>query len=300
LPIDAEQEVSVVIAAIVGAKFLDECLGSLETQAKKTGAETIVVACGTAEFAGEIAERHPWVRVIHRPERESVPTLRSHGVEAAQGRIIAIIEEHCVAAPDWLERALEAHSKGEYGAVGGPVAPQDYDRLRDWVVYFCEYNNQMPPWQDGETTSLGSANIAYKREVLLRYKDLLHTGYWEAGLHWRMLADGIKFRAAPKMVVYHCGPFNFGYYLEQRFWFSRAFSSARGLTAAKKLVYICLSPLLPVLLAVRMAQRVVKQNCHVAKFIQILTLLVPVLLVYVTGEVVGYVAGQGDSLLRVE
>jgi GT2 family glycosyltransferase len=300
LPIDAEQEVSVVIAAIVGAKFLDECLGSLETQAKKTGAETIVVACGTAEFAGEIAERHPWVRVIHRPERESVPTLRSHGVEAAQGRIIAIIEEHCVAAPDWLERALEAHSKGEYGAVGGPVAPQDYDRLRDWVVYFCEYNNQMPPWQDGETTSLGSANIAYKREVLLRYKDLLHTGYWEAGLHWRMLADGIKFRSAPKMVVYHCGPFNFGYYLEQRFWFSRAFSSARGLTAAKKLVYICLSPLLPVLLAVRMAQRVVKQNCHVGKFIQILPLLVPVLLVYVTGEVVGYVAGQGDSLLRVE
>jgi hypothetical protein len=102
------------------------------------------------------------------------------------------------------------------------------------------------------------------------------------------------------MVVYHCGPFNFGYYLEQRFWFSRAFSSARGLTAAKKLVYICLSPLLPVLLAVRMAQRVVKQNCHVGKFIQILPLLVPVLLVYVTGEVVGYVAGQGDSLLRVE
>ena len=163
-------------------------------------------------------------------------------MEAARGRIIAIIEEHCVAAPDWLERALEAHGNGEYGAVGGPVAPQNYGRLRDWVVYFCEYNNQMPPWQDGETTSLGSANIAYKREALLRYKDLLHTGYWEAGLHWRMLADGIKFRSAPQMVVYHCGPFNFGYYLEQRFWFSRAFSSARGLTAAKKLVYICLSP----------------------------------------------------------
>jgi hypothetical protein len=55
-----------------------------------------------------------------------------------------------------------------------------------------------------------------------------------------------------------------------------------------------------VLLAVRMAQRVVKQDCHVGKFIQILPLLVPVLLVYVTGEVVGYVAGQGDSLLKVE
>jgi hypothetical protein len=49
-----------------------------------------------------------------------------------------------------------------------------------------------------------------------------------------------------------------------------------------------------------MAQRVMKQHCQVDKFIQILPLLVPVLLVYVTGEVVGYVAGQGDSLLKVE
>ena len=120
MPVDARQDVSVVIAAIVGAKFLDDCLRSIEAQVKTTGAETIVVACGTAEFAGGIAERHEWVRVIHRAERESVPMLRSHGVEAAQGRIVAIIEEHCVAAPDWLERALEAHGKGDSGP---PTAP---------------------------------------------------------------------------------------------------------------------------------------------------------------------------------
>lgn len=297
---EAETQVSVVIASLVGAPFIDECLSSLEDQVRRCGAETIVVACGTSEYAQRIAQKFPWIRVIHRAERESVPALRSHGVEAAKGRLVAIIEEHCLAAPDWLERALEAHASGTYGAVGGPVSHHRYHRLRDWVVYFCEYNGYMPPWQDGETLHLGSANIAYSRDVLRRYQDLLQEGYWEAGLHGRLIADGVKFRSAPHMVVYHRGPFDYGYYLEQRFWFSRAFSSARKLPGPRKLLYLAISPLLPFLLLARMAQRVVRQRCCVGKFVQTLPLLVPVLLVYVAGEVVGYLAGPGDALLRVE
>ena len=101
---------------------------------------------------------------------------------AANGAIVAIIEEHCLAAPDWLVRALEAHASGNYGAVGGPVVEHGYHLLRDWVVYFCEYNGYLPPWAPGETTHLGSANIAYSRDVLIRYKDELGHGYWEVKL----------------------------------------------------------------------------------------------------------------------
>ena len=220
---EAETQVSVVIASLVGAPFIDECLSSLEAQVRRCGAETIVVACGTSEYAQRIAQKFPWTRVIRRVERESVPALRSHGVEAATGRLVAVIEEHCLAAPDWLERAVKAHASGTYGAVGGPVSHYRYRRLRDWVVYFCEYNGYMPPWRDGETLHLGSANIVYSRDVLGRYKDLLHDGYWEAGLHGRLIADGVKFCSVSHMVVYHRGPFDYGYYLRQRFWFSRAF-----------------------------------------------------------------------------
>jgi len=51
---------------------------------------------------------------------------------------------------------------------------------------------------------------------------------------------------------------------------------------------------------VRMAQRVLRQHCHVEKFMLSLPLLIPVLIVYVAGEFVGYLAGAGDSLLKVE
>ena len=292
--------VSVVIASIVGPPFIDDCLASVKQQAKACGAEVIVVACGPASYGKRIADKFPWVRVVHREKRETIPDLRRHGVECATGEIIAIIEEHCLAAPDWLSRAVAAHRGGEFGVVGGPVVDHAYERLRDWVVYFCEYNNYLPPWRDGEWHDLGSANIAYSRAVLLKYKELLGAGYWEAALHPRLIADGVKFRAVPEMRVHHRGPFDFGYYLQQRYWFSRAFAGARKLSTLHKLAYFLAAPAVPFLLLARMAQRVWRRHCRVHKFAQSLPLLIPALIVYVAGEVVGYVAGPGDALYKVE
>jgi glycosyltransferase involved in cell wall biosynthesis len=292
--------VSVVIASIVGPPFIDDCLASVERQAKDCGAEVIVVACGTAAYARRIGDKFPWVRVVHRENRETIPDLRRHGVEQAGGDIIAIIEEHCLAAPDWLRQAIAAHGKGEFGVVGGPVVDHGYKRLRDWVVYFCEYNNYLPPWQSGEWHDLGSANSAYSRPVLMKYKDSLSGGYWEAALHPRLLADGVKFHAAPEMMVHHRGPFDFGYYLQQRYWFSRAFAGARNLSASHKIAYFLAAPLVPFLLLARMAKRVWQRRRHLLKFAQTLPLLIPALIVYVAGEVVGYVAGPGDALYKVE
>lgn len=294
--------VSIVIASLVGPPFIDDCLKSVRVQAERSGAEVIVVACGTREYAARIENAFPWVRVVHRPARETIPALRRSGAEVAQGDVIAIIEEHCLAAPDWLERALEAFEASDCGVAGGPVLDYSYDRLRDWVVYFCEYNNYLPPWHDGETHDLGSANIAYSRALLVKYGDLLGTGYWEAVLHPRMAADGVKFSAVPAMAVYHRGPFDFWYYLGQRYLFSRAFAGARSqqLSPALKLAYLVASPLVPFLLWMRMARRVFSKRCHVAKFAQASLLFIPVLIVYVTGEFVGYLAGPGDALLRVE
>lgn len=292
--------ISVVIASIVGAPFIDECLESLEMPAKNLSAQVIVVACGSGEYAARIADKFPWVEVIHRAERETVPDLRRHGAEKASGEIVAIIEEHCVAAADWLEQVLKAHARGDFGVVGGPVAPDGYSRLRDWVVYFCEYNSYLPPWQEGGAHELGSANIAYARAVLLKYKDQLGAGYWEASLHPRLWADGVRFHAAAAMVVRHRGPFNYRYYLQQRYWFSRAFAGARRLTAPRRAAYLLASPLLPFLLLARMALRVRNKHCHMDKFILSLPLLAPVLIVYVAGEFIGYLAGPGDALLKVE
>jgi glycosyltransferase involved in cell wall biosynthesis len=295
-------QISVVIASIVGAPFIDDCLASIEKDAKELGAEVIVVACGTEDYARRIEGKFPWVRVVHPSHRETVPELRAIGVEQAKGDIVAIIEEHCLAGSGWLHNVMKGLENPAYVAVGGPVVDHAYERLQDWVVYFCEYNGYLPPWTDGESHDLNGANIAYRRQVLLDHKDRLKQGYWEVALHPLLLKEGQKLRALSTMVVYHRGPFPFGYYLRQRYWFSRAFAGARtkALPASRRLAYLVASPLVPIILLARMATRVWQKHCHVDKFALSLPLLIPALAVYAAGEWVGYVAGAGDALSKVE
>ena len=297
-----DSSVSIVIASIVGAPFLDRCLASLEAQARARDAEVIVVLHGTEQDAGRVAEAFPWVTVIYRKLRETVPSLRRHGVERAAGEIIAVIEEHCTAAPDWLDRIVESLADDRYGAVGGAIHDDDYRRLRDWLVYFVEYNGWLPPAPRRSVAQLNGANIAYRRRHLTDHVQLLDDGYWEVTLHPRLLAAGVEFLSVPEMVVRHTGPFNLGYYLQQRYWFSQAYAGARAQASGivRRVIFMLTAPLLPIVLWVRMTLRVLRKRRRVVQYLMIQPLLLAALTALAAGEFVGYTLGSGDALSKVE
>lgn len=299
---DTAPTLSVVVASKVGPPFIDQCLRSIEAETRELSAEVIVVAAGAKEYAERIQTQFPWCRVVHSPDVSKVPALRRIGAQEAGGELVAVIEEHCTAAPDWLHKALGAHAKGEYAAVGGPVADHDYDRLRDWVVYFCEYNGSMPPFPDGESEHLNDANIVYRRDVLLRHADRLDDGFWPMAVHPVMLAEGARFRSVPEMVVHHRGPFDFAYYLHQRFLFSRAFAGVRAQneSALWRLTYLVAAPLIAVMLLFRMALTVWRKQGPMGAFVRTLPLTVVAIVVLVAGEWVGCLLGPGDALSEVE
>jgi hypothetical protein len=49
-----------------------------------------------------------------------------------------------------------------------------------------------------------------------------------------------------------------------------------------------------------MSKRILSRNCQIGKFAESVPLLIPALFVYVAGEFVGYLAGPGDALSKVE
>jgi hypothetical protein len=296
--------VSVVIASGAGGEFLFRCLDSLRDQAERHGAEIIVAdRCG-GETAARVQREHPSVKLIraealdHRP---TVPELRMMGVREASGNIVAVIEEHCAAPPHWLETISKAFCGGQV-AIGGPILDSNFERIRDWVVYFSEYHNYLPPWPDGERRQLNGANIAYSRRKLLEHEDVLSSGYWEVVLHPRLAKDGGSFAAVSRMGVHHTGPFDFGYYLGQRYLLSRVWGGTqrKQVSASKRLLYLVAAPLFPPLLLARIASRVLRSEVPVTKLAAALPLLVPVALAYVAGEWLGYLAGPGDALEKVE
>jgi hypothetical protein len=294
--------VSVVVASGAGGEFLFRCLASLREQVAEQGAELIVVdRCGAA-VRERIAREHPHARVLapelgHRP---SVPELRREGLLAARGEVVAVLEEHCTAPAGWLA-AIESQFEPTDAAIGGPILDDDFARLRDWVVYFSEYHNYMPPWQRGERALLNGANIAYDRARVLRHQGALAEGYWEVVLHPPLMRDG-RFRAVPEMGARHTGPFDYGYYLRQRYLLSRVWGGSQRSSGglAKRIAHLLAGPIFPLFLLARIASRVLEKGTRTGKFLQALPLLVPVVCAYTLGEWLGYLIGTGDALEEVE
>ena len=130
----------------------------------------------------------------------------------------------------------------------------------------------------------------------------LSAGYWEATLHHKLLSEGARFRSVPGLIVYHRGPFDYGYYLRQRYLFSRAFAGTRrgNLPAGQRAIYLLAAPAIPFVLLGRMAARVFAKKCHPGKFLLCLPLIVPAMTIYVVGEWMGYALGSGRALMEVE
>ncbi|MHC4167698.1 MAG: glycosyltransferase family 2 protein, partial [Planctomycetota bacterium] len=184
----AEPELSVIIASCVGDPYISRCLRSLEGQ-RDERSEFIVVDRAGGKVAEMIERDFPWVKLIHRPEGQSVPDLRRDGLEESQADYVAIIEEHCVAGENWIELALKCIEQ-DPAAVGGVVDDSNFDRLMDWAVYFTEYNSYMPPVERGITYDVCAANCVYRRDLLLEFLPEKGSGYWEAVVNNRLMEAG--------------------------------------------------------------------------------------------------------------
>ena len=295
-------KISIIIASGAGGEFLSKCLDSLRNQALAYEAEIIVVdRCG-GEVVSRIKRDYPFVTLLeyHMKHRLSVPELRSIGVQYAHGDIVAIIEEHCIAASNWIEVIFSSFLEDD-AAIGGPIMDNNYPRLSDWVVYFSEYHNFLPPWSNGCRYMLNGANIAYNRLKLLLYKNVLNSGYWEVVLHPLLAKEG-KFRSIANMMVYHNGPFNYGYYLRQRYLLSRVWGGTQRnkISFVKRIIYILLAPVLPFFILARITQRVFNSKQLIRKYIPTIPLLIPTLVAYTFGEWIGYLVGMGNALELVE
>ena len=297
-----QTKISVVIASGAGGEFLFRCLDGLREQAEGLNGQVIVVDRVGGETATRVSHDNPFVELIrvnpdHRP---SVPELRRIGVQKASGDIVAIIEEHCVPPSGWLDAIKSNFGPGDV-AIGGPILDDNYRRLRDWVVYFSEYHNYLPPWSEGERLNLNGANIAYDRDRLIAHDARLSDGYWEVVLNPILAQEG-RFRSVPEMGVRHTGPFDYLYYIEQRYLLSRVWggSQRNRVGTAKRLAYLMLAPLFPILLLGRIGSRVFASSRLHGRFIACLPLLFPVVFAYVWGEWLGYLIGPGNALERVE
>lgn len=286
---------SVIIAAHNGKSILLSCLSALKKQCyinKPVQYEVIVVGYFNNKLKKSISEKYPEVNLLQTSSPSSVPALRSIGIMASKGDIIALLEDHCIPAKDWVQSILTNHHDG-YSVVGGAVENACTRRIVDWAVYFFEYSVFMNPISEEKATTLPGNNVYYNRPAIQYFEDMLEQNLWEPFWHERLIKNGIVLYASSNMVVYHNRSFSI-----MRFWQLSFIHGCNHAVAGlyhsnfKKILWIILAVFFPFILTFRIGRRVLNKQRYLKEFIKASPIILWFYIGWTMGEVMGTFSGQ--------
>lgn len=292
---------AVVIAWVNPFPLIEPGLRVLLAESSQPPDEIIVATRHAAPLQARFRAAFPGVKLIPAAPQTTIPALRSMGIRASASAVVLVTEDHCVPAPDWIERAAEAISSGS-GVAGGPVENACTSRLRDWAAFLTEYSGVLRPAAPGVKNATPGNNVAYRRDVAEEIARTLDAGLWESFAFEELERRGVRIAFHPGMLVYHRRPFDFFYFLNQRFHFCRAFAGMRcqSLGTPGRLKYAAGCIVLPGLLLVRTLRNLLARQRLVGRFIICLPLIAVYFAAGAAGEMIGYLLGGGKSLQRVE
>ena len=232
-----EDDISVIIPT-VGRSILRKCLRSIADGSQLPGQIIVVDQSSNPEIRGWLDDLQVLgVETKHLPSTQTgKASAVNTGVERADTEFIAITDDDCLVAPDWL-RNMRAHLKNRSGAVVTGRVEAAGDEEVPMVVTSLAPATYSRPRLKFDTLSGGNMGVALTvmKQVGLLDEELRcsEDGEWA----YRALRAGVQIEYAPDVIVYHygwrdtadrrlryreyaegCGRF-YGKYLRQGDWF---------------------------------------------------------------------------------
>ncbi len=295
-------ELSVVVVAFVGEQYLRRLLDALTQQATER-TEVIVVCDSLIGDVGRFRSSYPAVDFVRFDERRSPASLRAVGVARARGRIVALVEDHCVPTPDWTAQVIAAH-EGDAAAVGGAMEKgfppgSDDDTALNWALYLADYSRYALPMAEGRSGAASDCNVSYKRDALVEIAPAWSNEFHENIVHAELAKRGKTLWFSPRIVVHEQRSMTWSQTLHDRYSFGRLFGSTRVVAAspAKRLAMSGVALLLPPLLVVRVTGNVVRRRRYLAALARASVPLIVVASAWAAGELMGYVTGKAGASL---
>lgn len=168
-------DISVLICAYTEKRW-SQLVAAVESARHQTLAprEIIVVIDHNPALLERARSHFSDVVLLQNLEAHGLAGARNTGVAAAQGRIIAFLDDDAVAQPAWLQMLMMGYVDQEVVGVGGvlePLWPKGrphwFPEEFDWVVG-CTYRGL--PEEAGPVRNLIGANMSFRREVFNEVK----------------------------------------------------------------------------------------------------------------------------------
>lgn len=287
---DAEQDtpvLSIVIGSNGAEGSVGRCLEAIEPQ--RDGAEVLV--CEPEPSPEHVQVRFPWATFIARTGAP-VPLLWRDGIDRSRGELVALTISPMVPASDWVA-ALKAEL-ADADAIAGAIDPLRGIRMSDYAEYLCRYAKDMRPFETYETIDLPGDNSAYRRERLEAVRDTYRDGFWEPVVNRELSERGATLRHSPAPLVCQGRSAGWAAFTRQRLLHGRAHGRQRGARfgAGRNAVGVLASPVVPVLLTLRIVREVSSRRRGMARML----LALPHILLFNVAWAVGEARGHLDAL----
>lgn len=232
---------------------------------------------------------------------EGIFRLRARAYALVRGTIVAQTEDHCQVEPDWGRVLLQLHEEHpEAAVIGGVVENGSPNRVDDWAVFFIGHFRDMPGVGKARRVPLvGLTNVSYKRSALEGMRPLSDGSFNEAA-HQRMLAArGEVLLIDDRLRVSHIQSQGAMGMITISWHSARAQAGMRReRMSGRELVRFAASPVAPLVYAALIASAVARQRYATRAFVTSSPMILGLLALRAAAEVVGYLAGPGDSLRR--
>jgi hypothetical protein len=298
---------SVVVTIVDARDALERCLTALGRQEGSIQLEVIVPWDDTVADVASTASRFPAVRFLAmgavrtaRPPQsaagrhELFDRRRATGLRAATGELVAIVEDRCVPRPDWAQAMVRQHERLPHAVIGGAIE-NARDTPRHWAVFLCDFGRYQRPFEPGPRQWVSDINVGYKRRALDQTSELWRERYHETTVHWALRRAGETLFLTPEVVVDHVrGPLPLSALIVERFAWGRifAYTRAREMGVGKRLAFLCLTPLLPLLLFGRQLRLQFSKRVPLGTFVAASPYIVALLVAWSAGEAMGYLTAE--------
>jgi hypothetical protein len=288
----------VIVVSFSEPRRLLACLDALSVDAAAAAIEIVVVRSARAAPIDAGCSPEAFARVKLIVADATVPQMRSMGIEASCGDIVALIEDDCVVARGWCEAVLAAHGTPDV-AIGGAVEPGPYRRGLDWGVYFCEYGRFMRPLSNSGGVLAGN-NVSYKRDALARFADAWRNGLYDVFFHAMLLDQGLPIRTEETLVVRNMNSWSIRHVTSVPFHHGRAFAAQRftNRPMSARYAFSGLALFLPLLKVARIIRESASRRRLAGRLVQAFPWIVAFVTSWSIGECIGGLAGPGDSPSR--
>lgn len=287
---------SVVVIAYAPANLLTECLNALRTQTQgHSNIEVLVVAPAMhmGQPLGEVRLLVPDFAWIDAPSGYNVAHMRGLGIAKSSAPIVALIEGDCLPSTNYVAQLLV---QNPVAATGGAVEPAHFTRSIDWAAYFCEFAKFLQPLP-AHVNQLPGANVVYRRSALPNPMQLEREGLYETFVN-AALGNGDVRAYDSQLVVVNQRTWRTRVAISTRYHHGRGFASLRvhQYPIAKRVPYMGLALLLPLVLSARVLTEMWRRRRFVGRSLIVLPWIVVLSCSWALGEFMGYAAGPGSSL----